>query len=179
MTLAYAAMTLAMLGYRVGGVTVMGFRYDEALRAISALSLSTNLATVTFAAGMVRLCVGDGDAAIVHFERTVHLSPLDPAMSAYIYGIAVAHIVCGRYLEGLAAAERAISENPNYSLSHRAKTVALASLGRIDEAKLAVARLLEVAPAFTVSRFLSASPMKDPEVREKSAGLLRAAGVPE
>jgi adenylate cyclase len=180
MTLAYAALTLGTLGYRVRGVTVMGFRYDEALGAINrALSLTTNLATVTFAAGMVRLWVGDGDAAIAHFERTMRLSPLDPVMGAYITGMALAHIVCGRYQEGLAEAEQAIRENPNYAFAHRARTVALAYLGRIDEAKVAAARMLEVAPEFTVSLFLSVIPIRDPKRRKKMAGLLRAAGVPK
>jgi adenylate cyclase len=179
-TLSSAALALAMLGYRVGGVTVMGFRYDEALGAIDrALGLTANLASVTFHAGMLRVCVGDGDAAIAHLERTVRLSPLDPGMSAYIAGIALAHIACGRYQEGLAAAERAIRENPNFSVAHLQMTRALGGLGRMEEAKLAAARLLEVAPAFTVSRYLSVSPMKDSEVREKCAGLLRAAGIPE
>jgi len=179
MTLALAAFALATLGYRVGGVTVTGFRYDEALHAIDrALSLTTNLAFVTYVAGIVRLCVGDGDAAIPHFERTMHLSPLDPGKSAAIAGIAVAHNACGRCQEGLVMAERAIRESPNYAFAHLAKTVALAFLGRIDEAKFAAARLLEVAPEFTVSRYMSTMATWDPARLEKIARMLRAAGVP-
>jgi hypothetical protein len=100
-------------------------------------------------------------------------------MSAFLTGIASAHLVCGRYLEGLAVAERAISKTPDYSAAQRVKTVALVHLGRIEEAKLAAARLLELAPAYSVSYYLSVSPMRDHEYRETTAELLRAAGVPE
>jgi len=178
-TLAFAAWALATLGYRVMGVTVIGFRYDDALRAIDrALSLTTHLVPVSYVAGLIRLSVGEGDAAIAHLERAMRLSPLEPRKSAFIAAVAAGHIVCGRYQEGLAAAERAISENPNFASAHRTKLLALGFLGKNSEAKQAAARLLEVAPEFNVSRYLSVTPIKDSKLRKKVGALLRAAGVP-
>ena len=56
--------------------------------------------------------------------------------------------------------------------------MALGRLGRIEEAKLAARRVLELAPDFTVSRYQSVSPFKDSEFRKRSAEIFRAAGIP-
>ena len=178
--LSCAGLALGSLGYRALGFRVLGFRYDEAQRAIDrALSLSPNLFMVLMAAGMVSMIVGEGDVAIGHYARAMRLSPLDPGMSALIVGTGVAHAISGRYDEALAAAQRAILESPNFASGHRLMVIALGQLGRIEEAKLAARRMLELAPEFTVSRYLSVSPMKDPELRKRGAEIMRAAGVPK
>ena len=173
------ALALGSLGYRALGVRVLGFRYDEARRAVErALNLSPNLFMVRFAAGMVSASVGEGDAALGHFSRAMRLSPLDPGMSALVLGSGLAHLVAGRYDEALAAAQRTVDERPNFASGHRLMLVALGYLGRIDEAKLAARRMLELAPDYTVSRYEGVSPLKNPEFRKRGAEILRAAGVP-
>jgi adenylate cyclase len=177
--LSCAALAVGSLGYRALGFRVLGFRYDEAQRAIDrALSLSPNLFMVLFAAGMIGCFVGEGDAAIGHFTRAIRLSPLDPGMSALIVGTGIAQVVCGRYDEALAAAQRAIQESPNFASGHRLMVIALGYLGRIEEAKLAARRMIELTPAFTVSGSQSVSPFKDAGFRKRAAEILRAAGVP-
>jgi adenylate cyclase len=179
-TLSFAGLALGSLGYRALGFRVLGFRYDEAERAIDrALSLSPNLLMVQFCAGMIRSFVGKGDAALGHFERAMRISPLDPGLGAFIVGTGLAHLVCGRYDEALAAAQRAIQENPNFASSHRLMLMVLGYLGRIEEAKLSAQRMLELAPDFTVSRYLSVSPFKDSEVRKRGAEIYLAAGIPK
>ena len=178
-TLSLAGLAIGMLGYRALGFRVLGFRYEEALRAIDrAFSLSPNLFVVLFAAGYIRLIVGDGDAAIAHFERAIRLSPLDPGMSVLIVGTSSAHITCGRYEDALATAQRAIEVDPKFASAHRVMTIALGFLGRVEEAKLSAQRMLELTPDFTVSRYLSVFPAKDANMRKRNAELLRAAGVP-
>ena len=178
--LSCAGLALGSLGYRALGFRVLGFRYDEAQRAIDrALSLSPNLFMVRYAAGLIRTFVGEGDAAIEHFTCAMRLSPLDPGMSALIVGTGIAHLVSGRYDEALAAAQRAVQESPNFASGHRLMLIALGYLGRIEEAKLAAQRMLELAPEITVSRSQSVSPFKDPEFRKRSAEIYRAAGVPK
>jgi adenylate cyclase len=178
--LAYAGAALATLGYRIMGFRVLGFRYDEAQRAIErALSLSPNLLMVQFCAGQVKGILGDGDAALGHFEQAMRISPLDPAMSAFIASTGGAHLMSGRYEQALAATQLAIQDSPNFAYSHRVLVLALGFLGRIDEAQLAAQHMLELAPEFTVSRYQSMSPVKDPEYRKRAAELYRAAGVPK
>ncbi|MDQ2733468.1 MAG: tetratricopeptide repeat protein, partial [Pseudomonadota bacterium] len=179
LTLALSGLALASIGYRVPGGPVLGFRYDEALRAIGrALSLSPNLFVVSFAAGSVHAYVGEGDAAITHLERAMRLSPLDPGMGALIVAISLAHLVSGRYEEAATAAHRAIQMAPTFSVAYRLAAVALANLGRVDEAHQLAQRMLELVPGFTVSRYASVSPIRSPEYRNRSAELLRAAGIP-
>ena len=178
--LSCAGMALGWLGYRALGMRVLGFRYDEAERAIDrALSLSPNLLMVQYAAGMVGCVVGKGDAALGHFTRAIRISPLDPGMGAYIVGTGLAHIISGRYDEALAVAQRAVQEYPSFASSHRLMVIALGQLGRIGEAKPAAQRMLELAPNFTVSRSQSVSPFKNPEFRKRAAEIFRAAGVPK
>ena len=178
-TLSMAGLALAALGYRALGFRVLGFRYEEALRAIErALSLSPNLFAVHFAAGIVRALVGEGDVAIVHFERAIRLSPLDPGMSALVYGMGISHFASGRYEEALSAVERTIEVDPNFASAHRMKAIVLGHMGRGEEAKIAAQRMMELAPKFTVSRYLNVTPIKDADMRKRTAELLRAAGVP-
>ena len=178
--LAYAGAALASLGYRTMGFRVLGFRYDEAQRAIErALSLSPNLLMVQVCAGNVKGVIGDGDAALGHFEQAMRISPLDPAMSAFIASTGGAHLIAGRYEPALAAAQRAIQDSPNFVFSHRVLVLTLGFLGRMKEAKLAAQRMLELAPEFTVSRYQSVSPFKDPELRKRTAEIYRAVGVPK
>ena len=178
--LSFAGLALGSLGYRALGIRVLGFRYDEAERAIDrALSLSPNLLMVQFCAGMIRSFVGKGDAALDHFTRAMRISPLDPGMAAFIFGTGMAHLISGGYDEALAAAQRAVQESPGFASGHRLMVMALGELGRIEEAKLAAQRMLELAPDFTVSRYLSVSPFKNPEFRKRGAEIYRAVGVPK
>jgi adenylate cyclase len=179
MVLSFAGMALGTLGYRVLGFRVLGFRYDEAQRAVDrALQLGPNLLPVQLNAGIIKLVLGEGDVALGHFERVMRFSPLDPAMGVFVAYVSSAHLVSRRYEEALAAAQYAIQESPTLVMAHQTRVLALGLLGRIDEARLAVRRLLELAPGFTVSRFESVVPTKDPERRKRSAEVLRAAGVP-
>ena len=180
LVLSCAGLAIGSLGYRALGFSVLGFRYDQAERAIErALSLGPSLLQVQYCAGIVRAIVGDGEAALGHFERAMRISPLDPGMSAFITGAAGAQLVCGKYDQALVLAQRAIRENPNFVGGHRTMLVALGLLGRADEAKLAAQRIFELTPAFTVSQFEHVSPYKDPEWRKRAADVYRAAGVPK
>jgi len=179
-TLALAGMTVALLGYRMLGVPVIGFRYDDALSATDrALALSPNLFTVAYASGIVRACAGDAEAGIELLERAVRLSPRGPALAALLSALAATYAVCGRYEEGLAAAERAVRESPSFASAHRTLTGLLGSLGRWDEAKESARRLLALAPRFTVSRYASTVPIRDAGLRRQVCDLLRTAGVPD
>ena len=51
-------------------------------------------------------------------------------------------------------------------------------MGRMDEAKLAARRLLELSPTFTVRKHLFVVPCRDSEMRNRVAKIYRAVGVP-
>ncbi|MBI3368485.1 MAG: CadC-family transcriptional regulator [Burkholderiales bacterium] len=177
--LCQAGLALGILGVRALGVRVMGFRYDEAARAIErALELSPNLIAVQYSAAYLRLVVGETDESIAHWERCERISPLDPVKVMFTVGTGGAHMLAGRYEQALAAAQRAVQESPNYAAGHRMLVANLGFLGRMDEARVAATRMLELIPAFTVFKYQSVAPYQSAEFRKKSAAIYRAAGVP-
>jgi TolB-like protein len=178
-TLGIGGLAIAVLGIRLTGVGVIGFRYDEGLVAADrALALTPYLPMLPAAAGTVHGCMGDAEAAIAHFQRARRLNPIGPGRSVYSAGIALALFLCDRYEESLASTERAILEAPGHTTAHRTRTVVLGQLGRTIEAQEAARQLLELAPRFTVSRYLSTVPLKDAKRREQVGSLLRSAGIP-
>lgn len=174
-----AGLVIGSLGYRALGISVLGFHYDEAARAMErALRAGPNLLQVQLCAGLLKNFLGEGDAALGHLERALRLSPIDPSRCTYLGAIGIAHLTCGRYDDALLWLQRAIQENPNYVLAQVNMVLALGYLGRMDEAMPVALRLLELAPSYTVSRYLSVIAYKDPEYRKRAGKILRAAGVP-
>ena len=152
LVLSYAGAALAGLGYRASGVRVLGFRYDEAQRAVElALSRSPSLLMVQICAGYVKGVLGDGDAALAHYQRAIRISPIDPAMGAFVASVGMAHLIAGRPGDALAAAQHAIEASPAFGMGHRVMVLALGEHNRMDEAKQRLRRLLELSPGFTES----------------------------
>ena len=179
MTLSLAGVTIAALGIRLMGVTVIGFRYDAGMAAVArALALSPVVPTVQAAAGSVNLYVGEADLAISHFERAQRLNPVGPDRSVYSSSIGSAHYLRGRYDDALAWAERAIIESPGSTAAHRIHTIALSKLGRMAEARQSARQVLMLAPKLTVSRYMAVFPLQDAKLRKELGALLKSAGIP-
>jgi adenylate cyclase len=117
--------------------------------------------------------------AIERFRKAIELSPNDPQLWAFLTYGALALIFMGEYAEALRWADRA-SGLPNcqyWTTAHRA--VALAALGRTEEARRAAQHLLQQQPRFTCDwarRKLFY--LKDPEQIEGYLRGLAKAGVP-
>jgi tetratricopeptide (TPR) repeat protein len=88
----------------------------------------------------------------------------------------------GRWEQAGARCRRAIEANRKYTLPNFELAVALAQLGRLDEARSAVKAGLALNPTFTIARF-SEAPVSHfstyPAVRARIIEALRKAGVPE
>lgn len=178
-TLAWAGVVLGMLGIRLVGLQVIGFRYDEALYAMErAQRICPDVYAVAVGAGTLRTAVGDAQLAHPHFDHAMRLSPLDPAGSLLLAVKTSAYLAQTQYDLALATAQRAVHENPTYSVAQRALVLALAALGRMDESKTAAQRLMQLSPDLTVSRYRMAVPIRDPVYRKQCGAWLRAAGVP-
>ena len=70
----------------------------------------------------IRVYNGEPELAIAHFEYAMRLSPFDPFVSGMWKGIAVAHLLAGRYRPTDAADRRArqlvqLGREPNVSLA--------------------------------------------------------------
>ena len=95
-------------------------------------------------------------------------------------GLAFAHIAARRFEEAIEWADRALHDQPRFTVAVRAKVVANAHLGRLDEARAELGRMLALYPGLTIAawRAFAATPFA-PELVELYLTGLRLAGLPE
>ena len=146
-----------------------------------ALVLNPNLAAAWYASGTVRAFRGgEPDVAIEHLKRAMRLSPFDPFMFTMQGVTAFAHFFAGRYDEASAWAEKAFWERPNILATLRVAAVSNALAGRLEDARKAVARALELDPDMRLSNLKDRiGTFRRPEDFAKYADALRKAGLPE
>jgi tetratricopeptide (TPR) repeat protein len=164
----------------MAGVALAAFagEHDTAAAAIDrALMLNSNSAHAWGARGYLSCFRNLPGPAIEAFQRAMRLSPLDPFSWSFIGGIAFAHLAAGRYEDAIEWADRSLREQPRYSTLLRAKAVSYAHLGRIPEARGALAQLLELQQGLTI-RTLTL-PSLVPELAAIHVEGLRKAGLPE
>ena len=142
-----------------------------------ALSLNPNLARSWNLSGWVRIFLGQPDLAIEHLERAMRLSPLDFAFHAMEAAMANAHLAAGRYDDAALWAERSLRDQPNQGDALAALMLAKAGTGDLDNARVALKRLLEARPRRRISNFFL--PYVTPEKRARTTELLRKIGMPE
>jgi adenylate cyclase len=76
----------------------------------------------------------------------MRLSPVDPLTWAFKGGLALAHLVAGRYEEAVDWAEAPLHEQPRNASAIRVKLVACAHLGRIEEGRELLQQVLRLQP---------------------------------
>jgi adenylate cyclase len=151
--------------------------YDTARETVDrAVALNPNAAFAWGLRGWTYVLAGQPEEAIRSFERAIRQSPFDLWLSSRFTGMGIAFIGLGRFDEAVAAAKKALSENPAFSTAYRCLASALAHLGREAEAKEAAARLLELEPNFHISDWWERS-WKSPT--QLYIDGLRKAGLPE
>jgi tetratricopeptide (TPR) repeat protein len=121
--------------------------------------------------------LGDVDAALEHFDVAVRLSPLDPLLFFAQAGMACAHFMAGRYDEGSSWARSAVLQRPNYLNAQFILAACLAMSGRVEEARVVGARLVELRPTLRVSRLNTK--FRRPQDIERLSQAYRMAGIPE
>jgi adenylate cyclase len=168
------AMTLARAAQ---ALVYFDKQYERAMAmADRAVALNPNLASVWLIRGWVlRLC-GKPEESIKSFSRALQFSELDPARIGAYCGISCGCFMLGRYDEGRAWAAKALQkyENALYLVPLIANAF---RAGREDEARDAVARLLQIVPGIRVSCLKELTP---PRSGVESYGqALVEAGVPE
>jgi len=143
----------------------------------AALSVSPSSALTYILGSLILAFGGEPERAIEWSDRGLRLSPLDPYRNAAFVSCAFAHFHRGRYEEAVAVSRKAIQASPGFSVGHAALAAPLVKLGRLEEAKSAAARVLELQPTFGCSRNFSAVGCV-PELAAALAEALGAAGLP-
>ena len=144
----------------------------------AAIAISPSTAITYILGGVVLAWGGDAERAIEWAERALRLSPLDPWRATAFIAVAIGNFQRGRYEEAATAGRKAVQCSPGFSICHVMLAAALAKLGRIDEAKAAGARVLELQSVFRYGRFL-ASVNCPSELAGSLSDALGDAGLPE
>jgi TolB-like protein len=143
-----------------------------------ALKLDPNFTWGWNRSGYIEIYRDNIDTALAHFERAAMLSPFDPLTFNRLVGAALAHHAAGRYEEAVRLAEQARRERPGLPWAYRVLAAANVELGRIEDARAAVATLTADVPSQTVERVMSSMPFRRSDIRERFAAALRIAGMP-
>jgi tetratricopeptide (TPR) repeat protein len=144
----------------------------------AALAVSPSSAITYILGSVIPGWTGEAERAIEWGERGMRLSPFDPWAFAAFHSFTLGHLQRGRYEEAVNAAHRAVQSNLAHSISYMLLAAALAKLRRLEEAKAAAARVLELQPAFRYSRQFSGVDCA-PALAAALSEALRVAGLPE
>jgi adenylate cyclase len=148
-------------------------RYNRAVEA------NPNDALAWLLKGTLHAFTDDGPNAVRCTGLALKLSPLDPHRYYYDSLAATANLTAGRYEDALALARRSLRANRSHTSTLRVMAVSQWRLGRPDEARATVQRLLELEPDLTIGRYLKRTPSAPFKIGQEIADVLRKAGVPD
>jgi TolB-like protein len=170
------ALALTFAGFSIG---MDGHDHAAAFAAFeAALAVSPSSALTYILGGVILGWAGQAERAIEWGKRALRLSPFDPWAFAAFHALMLGHFHRERYEEAADAAYKAVTSNPGHSISHMLLAAPLAKLGRLEESKIAAARVLELQPAFRYGRQFSGVDCA-PALAASLSEALGAAGLPE
>jgi adenylate cyclase len=144
----------------------------------AALALSPSSALTYYCGSAILGWGGEAERAIEWAECGIRLSPFDPWRFAAYHALTLGHFHRGRYQEAADSAYKAVQANPGHSISRMLLAAPLAKLGRITEAKVAAAHVLELQPTFRYSNQFSGVNCA-PALAASLGEALRETGLPE
>lgn len=137
-----AAQTLAMLAGEV----------EQAVDLVEKSTwLNANLPSAWWTSCLVRAFVGQFDRAVEDAARAQRLKPLDPRSGTHFTAAGIAHFLAERYEDANRIADQVLQKEPSFPPALRLKIAACGRLGRSDEGRTYVDRLLRVNPAASVA----------------------------
>ena len=138
---------------------ILGHRFDEALElAERAIQVHPNSTFVRNRAGAVYSVSGESDKAIAQFEAAQRMNPLDNKTATVTFTVATtAHFFARRFEESVRWGRRTMAITPDANIARWIATAALGHLGRLDEARVEIDKILAQYPIATLARARRAS----------------------
>ena len=157
------------------GIVYLHLRdFDLALSEYErALALNSNDADFLAEMAIGLTLMDRPEQAIAQFKKAMRMNPRHPSWYWGVLGYAYYEV--GRYEEALAALKQ---DNKPFFTVHRTLAAVYVRLGQLEEARVEVAKLLEMEPHYTL-KSESHRPYKNEKRRERLINDLRKAGVPE
>jgi adenylate cyclase len=164
----------------LGRLLLVDGEYDASIAACdTALALNPNDANAHYGQGLTLCFVGRPEAAIPKIDEALRLNPNDPGAWAFLWLKSHALTLLHCYDEALIWAKKAVQRSNATLWAFTGKAVALAHLGRIDEARVALNQALAIKPDLSSEFFSSVLPWKDLTHLEQYNDGLRKAGLAE
>jgi adenylate cyclase len=168
-----SAIALAHLGW----VQAFLRRYDPAVaNCEKAIALAPTSADVYADCGHVFNYLGDPQRALEMIEKAFDLETFAPALWQYFAG--VSHFLLRQYNEAIARLDQSVEQVPMLH-SYTYLACAYVELGRCEDARRAIDKVLEIAPRFTLEKAARRYVFRIDEVRARMLDNLRKAGLPE
>ena len=154
--------------------------FDSALHYFErALRVNPNLAFVWSLSALTYCYIGAPDIALQRLERHRDLTPIEPYPSLFDNPYAIAYLIKRDYEQAAIFGRRVTKTRPEFVNGYKPLIAALGHLGRKDEARGYIQKLLSLEPNFTVERFGEVYPFKHNSDRDHYMQGLRLAGVKE
>jgi len=116
--------------------------------------------------------------AVARASYGISLSPLDPYAYFYQSALTNAHYTNETFDEAVYWGTKVMAAAPQFAANLRLLAASLVAAGSVDQAREVGAALLRVDPAFSVEKFCSWYPIKQPDRRALFGDRLIEAGLP-
>jgi len=179
--LAYGSDDATALAVATIALLHLGHDFAAASGAITrALSLNGSCAIALFFGAHIHGLSGDAATAEDYALRAMRLSPYDPFSFLAHLARGCLRLRDGRFDDAASLYFEAVQANPRFSVLHTFQAAALAMAGRVDEAKIAARRVMELEPTFRTGSFVEfLSTFVRPELARPLSAGLRQTGLPE
>jgi adenylate cyclase len=153
--------------------------YEGAIGALDhALEMNGNSALAFGFSALLSASTERYGRAIEHARKALRLSPFDPFNYHPYCALAHTHFFTGHFDDVVTYSNLAIHANPGFSVPHAFLVAGNVNLGRLDAARMAAERLLEIAPGWTIGSFVRMKFMR-PQLMDGFAETLRQVGLPD
>jgi adenylate cyclase len=143
-----------------------------------AIALNPNSAHAFGRGAMVRNFAGDYATAAEHADRAIRLSPFDSYSFLFSLARGVSHLLRRQLPEAVAWLRKSVEQNPRNIPTHVCLGSALAHAGQMEEARVAIRRLLELHPMDSVRWRRQHRTLSEDDAEYVLEGA-RLAGLPE
>jgi tetratricopeptide (TPR) repeat protein len=170
--------TSAIALTRLGWTQLLLRRYDQAVANLEkALALAPNNTDVLSTFAQVLNYWGNPERGLLLQEKAFSIDTVVPPNREYELGLS--HLLLRQYDQAIAGFNRAIERAPKFTPAYMVLACAYVELDRLDDARGAIKRLLEITPHYTVKELARRFPFRIDEVRNRIVDGLRKAGLPE
>lgn len=155
-------------------------RTEDAERSLRrALDLNPNFSLAYSVLGMTYAYAGRAEDSRKAFDRANRMNPTDPANAVTPAWYSVALFTEGRYEEALQTALETVHLRPDWVGAHRVVLLAAAQLGRLDEARAALATVKRLQPTVSLAWARNYAPFTREIDQQKYVESFRLAGLTE